>query len=124
VRDKIDVINSQAVIFFTRGDNAANLNRAALYVRSNEQTKRMIVVHVFQDEAQIPGGLADDLHQIDRLYLELRIDFVGVQGEFGPELIERLARRLNVPKNYMFIGCPGDRFPHNIADLGGVRLIL
>jgi hypothetical protein len=24
----------------------------------------------------------------------------------------------------MFIGCPGDRFPHNIADLGGVRLIL
>jgi hypothetical protein len=39
-------------------------------------------------------------------------------------LIERLSRRLGVPKNYMFIGCPGDRFPHNIADLGGVRLIL
>ncbi len=32
--------------------------------------------------------------------------------------------RLKVPKNYMFIGTPGGRFPHNIAELGGVRLIL
>jgi len=124
VREKVDAINSQAVIFFTRGDNAANLNRAALYVQANEQTKRMIVVHVYQDETEIPPNLAEDLRQIDRLYPELRIDFVGVQAEFGPESIERLSQRLNVPKNYMFIGCPGDRFPHNIADLGGVRLIL
>lgn len=29
-----------------------------------------------------------------------------------------------VAKNYMFIGTPGDRFPHNIAELGGVRLII
>jgi amino acid transporter len=124
VREKIEAINSQAVVFFTRGDNAANLNKAALYVRANEQTKRLIVVHVYDDEEEIPPNLAEDLKQIDRLYPELRIDFVGVRGGFGPELIERLAARLNVPKNYMFIGCPGDRFPHNIADLGGVRLIL
>jgi amino acid transporter len=124
VRSKIEEINSQAVIFFTRGDNAVNLNKAALYVRSNEQTKRMIVVHVYEDEVEIPATLAADLQQIDHLYPELRIDFVAVHGRFGPELIERLGQRLNVPKNYMFIGCPGNRFPHNIADLGGVRLIL
>jgi hypothetical protein len=35
-----------------------------------------------------------------------------------------LSQRLGVPKNYMFLGTPGDRFPHNIADLGGVRLII
>jgi hypothetical protein len=73
---------------------------------------------------EIPATLAADLQQIDHLYPELRIDFVAVHGRFGPELIERLGQRLNVPKNYMFIGCPGNRFPHNIADLGGVRLIL
>jgi amino acid transporter len=121
---KIDQISSQAVVFFTRGDNAANLNRAALYVRSNEQTKWLKVVHVYQRLEDIPPNLGDDLRQIDRLYPELRIDFVSVQGTFGPELIERLSRRMGVPKNYMFIGCPGDRFPHNIAELGGVRLIL
>ena len=124
VRGKIDEINSQVVIFFTRGDNAANLNRAALYVKANEQTKVMRVVHVYQDEEDIPKGLSEDLKNIDRLYPKLRIDFVAVKGQFGPELIERLSRHMNVPKNYMFIGCPGDRFPHNIAELGGVRLIL
>jgi hypothetical protein len=35
-----------------------------------------------------------------------------------------LGRRLGIPKNYMFIGTPGDRFPHRIEDLGGVRVIL
>ena len=124
VRGKIDEINSQVVVFFTRGDNAANLNRAALYVKANEQTKVMRVVHVYQDESDIPPNLPEDLKNIDRLYPKLRIDFVAVKGQFGPELIERLSRHMNVPKNYMFIGCPGDRFPHNIAELGGVRLIL
>ena len=124
VRGKIDEINSQAVIFFTRGDNAANLNRAALYVQANEHTNLLKVVHVFQDRAQIPPHLTDDLKHIDRLYPDLRVDFIAVQGAFGPELIERLSRLLDVPKNYMFIGCPGDAFPHNIAELGGVRLIL
>ncbi len=52
------------------------------------------------------------------------IDFLAVQGEFCPELIESLSRRLGVPKNYMFIGTPGDRFPHRSEDFGGVRVIL
>ena len=38
--------------------------------------------------------------------------------------IEALSKRLGVPKNYMFIGTPGDRFPHKIAELGGVRLVM
>ena len=124
VMDKIEEINSQTVIFFTRGDNAANLNKAALYVMANEHTKLLKVVHVYQDEDEIPSNLTDDLAQIDRLYSKLQIDFLAVKGVFGPEFIERLSRKLGVPKNYMFIGCPGDRFPHNIAELGGVRLII
>jgi hypothetical protein len=42
----------------------------------------------------------------------------------GVSIIEKLSRRLDVPKNYMFIGTPSDRFPHRIDDLGGVRVIL
>ena len=36
----------------------------------------------------------------------------------------RLSHRLHVPKNYMFIGTPGDRFPFRIEKLGGVRVVL
>ncbi|HKX26181.1 MAG TPA: amino acid permease, partial [Blastocatellia bacterium] len=120
----IDRINSQGMIFFTRGDNLATLNRAALYVLKNEHTKRLKVVHCYEREEEIPADLAEQIRTIDRIYPEMCIDLVLVKGRFGPELIERLSRRLGVPKNYMFIGTPGDHFPHRISDLGGVRLIM
>ena len=84
----------------------------------------MIVVHAYDSEDRIPAGLAHHLSEIDRLYPHLRIDFMAVHGEFGPGLIGALSDRLGVPRNFMFIGTPGDRFPHRIEHLGGVRLIL
>jgi hypothetical protein len=93
-------------------------------VLDNEHTRTLMVVHVYDDETQIPPKLADQLRTLDEIFPEIRIDFIAVKGRFGPELIGKLSQRLNVPRNYMFIGCPGDRFPHNLADLGGVRLIV
>jgi amino acid transporter len=124
VRRKIDEISGRAVVYFTRGDDIAVLNRAALYVLKNEQTKWLKVVNVYDEESNIPPDLGRQLQTIDRLYPQLRIDFLAVKGTFGPELIERLSRRLGVPKNYMFIGTPGDHFPHRVEDLGGVRLVI
>ena len=117
-------INSLRVVYFTRGDNLATLNRAAQYVLSNEQTRRLLVVHVYENEEDIPAELAEHLKTLDRVYPQLRIDFIAVKGEFGPECIEALSEHLDVPKNYMFIGTPGDHFPHRIESLGGVRLVM
>ncbi len=122
--ETITQINSQGVVFFTRGDGPANLRRAIEYVKQNEQTSNLYVVHVYEDKATIPPRLANDLTRFDQLFPEIKVNFVAVKGRFGPEIIDRLSRRLGVPKNYMFIGCPGDSFPHNLADLGGVRLIV
>jgi hypothetical protein len=99
---------------------------AALYVleKNNEQTSHLIVVHIYENESDIPAALAVHLSETDRLYPALRIDFVAVKGEFGPESIEALAQRFSVPKNYTFIGTPGDHFPHQLEALGGVRLIV
>jgi amino acid transporter len=124
IRANIRRINDFQVIYFTRGDTLDGLNRAALYVLENELTTRLRVVHCYEDRETIPTTLADNLTTIDHLYPQMRVDLVLVKGTFGPELIERLSRRFGVPKNYMFIGTPGDRFPHRISDLGGVRLIM
>jgi len=121
---KIEEIAGREVVYFTRGDDAAILNRAALYVLRNEQTNRLKVVNVYEKEKDIPADLAKQLSTIDHLYPRLKIDFLAVKGTFGPEIIERLSQRLGVPKNAMFIGTPGDRFPHRVEDLGGVRIIL
>ncbi len=121
---KMNEIGSIGVVYFTKGDALDVLNRAALYVLSNEQTSRMKVVHVYSAEDEIPTELAAQLVTLDRLYPPLRIDFLAVKGVFGPELIEQLSRHLGVPKNLMFIGTPGGGFPHRIEQLGGVRVIL
>jgi len=121
----IDEINDRPVIYFAdENDDISILNRAALYVLQNENTNRLKVVHAYTDETAIPAHLASNLRTIDRMYPQLRIDFVAVKGEFGPNLIEALSKKLQVPKNYMFIGTPGDQFPHRIETLGGVRLII
>jgi hypothetical protein len=121
---QIERVNDRPIVYFTKGDDVVTLNRAALYVLDNEQTSRLKVVHVYDTVKEIPDGLSGQLSMIDHLYPQLRIDFVAVKGRFGPELVEALSRRLGVPKNYMFIGTPGDKFPHKIEDLGGVRVIL
>lgn len=121
---RITAVNALAVVYFTKGDGIEILNRAALYVLRNEQTNHMIVVHVFEDDDSIPAGLAEQLATIDRLYPPIRIDLLLVRGTFDPQLIQWLGNHLGIPKNMMFIGTPGDHFPHRIEQLGGVRVIL
>ena len=120
----LDDINSQTIVFFTRGDNIANLNNAMLYVRDNESTNNIKVVIVLPHESPVPQSLEKDLKFLNQAYPEIKIDFVVERGDFGPDLLQDLSRRWRIPLNFMFIGSPGDKFPHSLSELGGVRLII
>jgi hypothetical protein len=124
IHDKIDEINSQQVVFFTRGDSLGNLNEAMLYVRNNEHTNRIKVVTVVQDEKEVPPRLKKDLQFLDEAYPEIDIEFVIYKGEFGPKLVKKLSKEWKIPTNFMFIASPGDHFLYGLAELGGVRLII
>ena len=124
IRGQIDTINAQQIIFFTRGDNLANLNQAMLYVRQNEHTSRIKVVTVVAGEEDIAPDLRHDLDVLDKVYPEIDIEFVPLFDTFGPKLINRLSEEWHVPPNLMFIGSPGTHFIYGLADLGGVRLII
>jgi amino acid transporter len=121
---KIEEINSQQFVFFTRGDDIATLNKVMLYVRDNEQTKRIKVVTVINDDRDVTPGLQRDLDFLDKAYPEIDIEFVTVHGTFGPQLVKELEQQWNIPANFMFIGSPGDHFLYGLAELGGVRLII
>ncbi len=124
VRGWIANVKSQQVVYFTRGDNPANLNNALQYVWKNEHPKRVKVVIVAENEEQVPQRLHTDLMFLDEVYPDLEVEFRIVKGVFGPPLIEELSERWSIPVNLMFIGSPGQRFRHNLSDLGGVRLII
>lgn len=117
VQPWLDKIKSHGVIFFTKGDDAAHLNQAMLYVKENEITQHVSVIHVYENKEDIPDRLEKDLRMLDELYPEIKIELILIEGKFVPELIEEISRKYHVPKNYMFIGAPSDRFPYRIAEL-------
>ncbi|GAB3875566.1 hypothetical protein GCM10028824_31270 [Hymenobacter segetis] len=114
----------QEFVFFTKGDNVANLNKVMTYVVENEFTNRLKIVTLLKPGEKFPEELLNDIKVLDRAYEQIEVDFVTMEGHFGPDLIEELSKRWNIPKNFMFIGSPGDRFPYQISELGGVRLII
>ncbi len=125
ILETIDKIQSQEFVFFTRGDNLANLNKVLLYIKNNEHTRKIKIVHVASEEDKaVIEKLERDLEFLNREYPEIDIEFVKLKGKFGPELIRKLSKEWNIPINFMFIGSPGDRFPYSIEELGGVRLII
>jgi hypothetical protein len=123
VMAKIQELNSQKIVFFTRDDNLALLNKVMLYVRDNEQANWVIFVHVYKEEGDVPPLLEEHCKLMELLWPKYRVDFVSVKGTFSPNIIDKLCKRLAVPKNFMFITTPSSNFAHKIADLGGVRLV-
>jgi amino acid transporter len=120
---KVVKINSQKFLFFTRGDNVANLNKVMMYVKENEHTNKVLLMTVVQDEKEVPPRLESDIEVLDRAYDEIDVDFVIKKGKFSPELIEELSKEYDIPKNFMFIGAPGEHFPYRIEHMG-VRVII
>jgi len=123
IEKKIQQLNSSKVIFFTREDTLAVLNKALLYIRDNEQTNWVIIAHVYKNKEDIPPKLEENCRLMEQAWPKYRIDFVTVQGEFIPQTIDLISNKLGVPKNFMFITTPSAKFTHKLSDLGGVRLV-
>ena len=117
-------LNKQAFVYFTKGDNIEILNKVIIYVKENEITQKLKIVTVLQKDEQLSETFVRDFEALDRAYPDIKIEYIKINGVFGPEIIDKLSQEWNVPHNFMFIGSPSNRFPHRLEDLGGVRLII
>ncbi len=124
IRNRIEAINSQQLVFFTRGDDIGKLNQAMIYVQQNEDTNRIKFVTVVADKNAVAPHIEQELSFLNKAYPEIEIEFVPITGTFSPALIQQLSKEWNIPPNLMFIGSPGNHFIYGLADLGGVRLII
>ena len=116
-------VHSQEFVFFTKRDDVAILNKVMQYVQTNETTKKLKIVNIMKS-GDDNEKLKVDIEVLDRAYPEIDIEFVEMIGEFTPDLMEELSQKWNIPKNFMFIASPSDRFSYRVSDLGGVRLIM
>mmetsp|Transcript_55513 Transcript_55513/g.127647 ORF Transcript_55513/g.127647 Transcript_55513/m.127647 type:complete len:602 (+) Transcript_55513:439-2244(+) len=113
-----------SVVYFTKSANICRLNKALMYVRQNEDTDHVRVVHVFEDEKRIPKNLVSCVGILDTIYPSVKVDLMFIQGTFGPAVIQNLSVKLGIPPNLMFITCPtSQEFNRRLENLKGVRVI-
>lgn len=120
----VSKLHEQEFIFFSKADDIATLNKVMIYVQENEITQKIKIITVLKEHQQAPEKFLTDFEVLDRAYPNIKMEFITIVGTFGPELISRLSKQWNIPKNFMFISSPGDKFSYRVEELGGVRLIL
>jgi amino acid transporter len=69
--------------------------------------------------------MLEDIATLQRIYPKMKLDFCGLSSRtpFDGHLVKKISEKLDVPPHFMFISCPSENFKHDIAQLGGVRLI-
>ena len=120
----IQKLHSQDFVFFSKGDDIATLNKVMMYMHENEVTRKIKIVSVLKNHQDPDPNFISDFKVLDRAYPDIDMEYVTRIGEFTPELVEQLSKEWNIPKNFMFISSPGERFSYRVEQLGGVRLIL
>ncbi|GAB9475990.1 Transmembrane protein [Globisporangium polare] len=130
------------IVYFCKHPDMTIINKAILYVRKNELTQTLRIVHVYDEDrgnlnvdndGGIESGGKEDKRALleefanivalfDNIYPKLQIDFVCVRGRFEPALVQWIAKSMDIPINMMFIAQPGDHGVHRVATLG-VRVI-
>ena len=124
INKSIEKLHEQEFVFFSKGDNVSALNKVMMYVQENEITRKIKIVTVLKENQIELKQFLIDFEVLDRAYPEIKMEYIPIIGVFGPELIDKLSEEWNIPKNFMFISSPSDRFTYRVEDLGGVRLIL
>ncbi len=114
----------QNFVFFSKGDDISTLNKVMMYLHENEVTNKMKIVTILDKDKQPDPKFLSDFDTLDRAYPEVDMEYITMVGEFTPELVDQLSKEWSIPKNFMFISSPGERFSYRVDELGGVRLIL
>lgn len=124
INKQMNKLHQQEFVFFSKGDDIATLNKVMIYVQENEITHTIKIVTMLKEDQAERIQFMRDFEVLDRAYPEIKMEYISMVGTFGPELIDELCHKWNIPKNFMFISSPSDRFTYRVEDLGGVRLIL
>jgi amino acid transporter len=121
-------VTSGTLVAFLR--NPRRLYDILQYVNRNETGHNLILVHC-KEEAEseffsthdIVANLLPALKQAG-VFNHLNIRSMYIDEEFGPETVNKIAKKLKVPNNHILIGAIHHTHPFDYADLGGVRIVL
>ncbi|KAF9230840.1 amino acid permease-domain-containing protein [Melanogaster broomeanus] len=130
-------LRRQEVCLLVKTDEINQLFNMILYVRHNEETSCLKIVH-FHDGI-VPLEMDANVKSmsiypyngcrvtmsfemvftvLDEAFPEITIDLMLVDGPFNPQTVAALAHRLQIPTSLMFMSCPGPDFQCPVAEFG------
>jgi hypothetical protein len=121
---KINQLSQQNFIYFSKSDDISLLNKVLIYVQENEITSKLKIVTIVNETTHLSQKFLSDFETLDRAYPKINIEFIQLEGIFGPQLITKLSKEWKTPTNFMFISSPSDKFAYKLSELKGVRLIM
>ncbi|OQR97667.1 transmembrane protein [Achlya hypogyna] len=122
----IKSMNESPMIFFVKAPNLTTMNKAIMYVRRNEVTQHLRLVHVYAEATDETMAAIQEMRDMvtlfDSMYPKLKLDFLSVIGTFEPAMVQWISNEYNVPTNMMFIKQPSNLAAHKVSSRG-VRVI-
>ncbi|KAF8843445.1 hypothetical protein BDN67DRAFT_945384 [Paxillus ammoniavirescens] len=116
--DAMRTLKKQEVCLLVGTDEINQLFNMILYVRHNEETSCLKIVHFHQLEGTVPSELEANAKILDEAFPEITVDLMFVEGPFNPRTVAALAHRLQIPTSLMFMCCPGPEFQYPVAEFG------
>ncbi|KAJ7688183.1 AAAP amino acid permease [Mycena rosella] len=112
-------LKRQPICILVKTDEINHLLHMILYVRENEETSCIKMVHFCDEEqCEIPSELEANARILDEAFPEITIDLIIVQDSFVPVNVTSLAHRLQIPTSLMFMSCPGSHSHYPVAQFG------
>jgi amino acid transporter len=110
-------------VFFCKHDDLPLMNKIILYIKRNEQTHKIIIVHCAKGAGTDTDMLGEHVKLLDLLYPKIKISLLVIDSPFSPSTVEWTSQRLSVPLNAMFISCPDENFSMKVHQLRGMRIV-
>ena len=121
ISDAVKQCQTVPFVFFAKHDDLHMMNKAVLYIQTNEQTNKIIIVHC--TDSRMTKQLQEHVKLLDLLYPKVKISLLIVNSAFNVSTVEWLSQALEVPLNAMFISCPDENFSMKVSHLRGMRII-
>ncbi|KAF9531070.1 AAAP amino acid permease [Crepidotus variabilis] len=114
----MNTLRRRPVCILAKTDEINGLFQMISYVRHNEETSYLKIVHFYEEEKGIPSELEANAKILDEAFPEITVDLLLVEATFDPPSVAALSNSLGIPQSLMFMSCPGEDFKYSMAELG------
>ncbi|KAI9449880.1 amino acid permease-domain-containing protein [Russula earlei] len=113
------------VCVWLKDDDIHVMLRALLSVQKNAPDAGTVVfIHAYGSIDTIPSELHPNARLLDEAFPTITVDLAFVSGNFSPALVELTSRTLSVPCSRMCLISLDRDHPWELAEYGGVRVIV